>query len=137
MDPQELIEVLVASIRARERLEDHVCPHFKWCPGHDICTGEECQRLWREDGDAWERASQAIRECFPDSKEMTRSVKCDQCSKELDSSRPHSWGLLVKAVDYGINTTGVTYAIMDEPPYPFSRDHHFCSTSCLAEFIAD
>lgn len=64
-----------------------------------------------------------------------RSVKCDCCGKELvvDSKYPANWGVHLSAHNYGINTSGLQYAIAMSPPLKAPLD--FCGLKCLAEWI--
>jgi hypothetical protein len=62
-------------------------------------------------------------------------ICCDNCGKQLniDSSYPANYGLQLKSVNYGVNTSGVRYAILMEPSFKGERD--FCGISCLKEWI--
>ena len=59
------------------------------------------------------------------------SVICDDCQTELieDSEYPHKFGLQLSVRDYGVNTSGMVYAIALQPP--LDRDYHFCGINCL------
>ncbi len=67
----------------------------------------------------------------------TLSVKCDYCGKELvvDSMYPSNYGLRLESVDYGINTSGVTYAIAFEKPIKRPKD--FCGFECLIKWAGE
>lgn len=64
-----------------------------------------------------------------------KCVVCDQCDKILsvDSPYPHNFVLELKVVDTGINTSGATYAIHQEPAFQGSR--HFCDNECLIKWV--
>lgn len=66
-----------------------------------------------------------------------RSVKCDQCATELvvDSPRPHRYGIVLSVEDFGINTSGSTYAVYTHKP--LHRTHHFCSNKCLRLWVME
>jgi len=63
------------------------------------------------------------------------SITCDSCNKELvvDSPYPHNYGLHLSVKDYGINTSGVVYCIMQHPPIDSPKD--FCGIKCLTEWV--
>jgi len=64
-----------------------------------------------------------------------RSIVCDTCESEriIDSSNPATYTLQLKAINTGINTTGVQYAIAIHPPIPATL--HFCDLNCLKEWV--
>ncbi len=66
---------------------------------------------------------------------QTMSVKCDTCEKELvvDSSYPHNYCLKLSSADFGKNSSGIVYAIMDYPH--IKREHHFCNLQCLKDWV--
>ncbi len=63
------------------------------------------------------------------------SVKCDFCNKELvvDSPYPHNYCLHLSVKDYGINSSGATYMVMQYPPIDSPKD--FCEFGCLAGWL--
>ena len=63
------------------------------------------------------------------------SITCDNCKTELvvDSPYPHNYGLHLSAKDYGINTSGMTYALSMRPEINPSKN--FCNLKCLAEWV--
>jgi hypothetical protein len=59
------------------------------------------------------------------------SILCDTCKKELvvDSQQPARYGIEVRCVDYGYNTSGIVNLSIKMPP--LQDDHHFCGLACL------
>ena len=56
----EFTKLIVKSILARDALHEHECKeHPKWCPHYDIGC-DEAKLLFAADGEAWEKASEAI-----------------------------------------------------------------------------
>jgi hypothetical protein len=66
-----------------------------------------------------------------------RSIECDYCGKELivDSSYPHHYVLELRAIDTGINTSGLVYGVALDPP--FKKAKHFCNKTCLGGWVND
>ena len=66
-----------------------------------------------------------------------KSIVCDYCCTELivDSRYPSHFSLELKAVDTGINTTGIQYAVSVKPP--IDGEKHFCGMECLSLWAAD
>ncbi len=64
-------------------------------------------------------------------------IRCDHCEKQLniDSSYPHRWGLHLSSVDYGVNTTGMVYAVAQYPS--LDRDMDFCGMVCLSKWLTN
>ena len=62
-------------------------------------------------------------------------ICCDNCGTQLniDSSYPHNYGIQIRSLDYGINTSGVEYALYMEPPLKKTLD--FCGIGCLQAWI--
>jgi len=65
-----------------------------------------------------------------------QSITCDNCGTELivDSSYPSNYGLQLTPKNYGINTTGFTYTVVDYLPFE-GKTHDFCNTDCLKEWL--
>lgn len=64
-----------------------------------------------------------------------RSIICDNCQSELivDSSYPANYSLELKAINTGINSTGVQYAVALSPP--IKEPLHFCGLICLGKWV--
>lgn len=65
----------------------------------------------------------------------TRSIICDNCSSELivDSSYPARYSLELRAINTGINTSSIQYAVGVNPPIESTK--HFCGMDCLSKWI--
>lgn len=65
----------------------------------------------------------------------TRSIKCDNCGKELviDTKYPTNYCLKLSSANYAYNRSGTTYAILGYPHV--DRDHHFCDLKCLRDHV--
>lgn len=65
-----------------------------------------------------------------------RSVTCDHCGKELvvDSSYPANYGLHLCCKNYGLNSTGIQYAVCMHPPLREGKD--FCGWKCLEGWLS-
>lgn len=69
------------------------------------------------------------------SNKTVESILCDACQAELieDSSYPAKYSLELKAINTGINSTGVQYAVAMYPP--IKETLHFCGLSCLSQWV--
>lgn len=70
------------------------------------------------------------------STELTKSIKCDNCNKELltESPYPHNYNFELSIIDTNTNTSGPQYAGILTPP--FYGEKHFCSKECIVEWIS-
>lgn len=68
---------------------------------------------------------------------IENKICCDTCKSQLnvDNSYPHNYGIQLSARDYGINTTGIEYAICQFPP--LDRDYDFCDMDCMLKWVKE
>lgn len=66
----------------------------------------------------------------------SRSIKCDNCDKELivDSQYPAKYTLELSCINTGINTANSQYAVYIVPP--IEQTMHFCNITCLAAWAS-
>jgi hypothetical protein len=66
---------------------------------------------------------------------IKQSMTCDNCGEELmtNTPYPHNYNLELRVIDTNINTSGIQYAVYMTPPFDGLK--HFCSKTCLGEWI--
>jgi hypothetical protein len=66
---------------------------------------------------------------------INTKICCDNCGTQLniDSSYPANYGLALRCVNYGINTSGSVYCVQIEPK--LKREMHFCGFGCIRAWL--